>query len=202
MWLIVGLGNPGAEYAATRHNIGFLAVDVLAENLRAPNYSSKFQGECAQATLGDEKIILLKPQTYMNNSGRSVQAAAAFFKIAPENIIVLHDELDLSLGKLRIKRGGGANGHNGLRDIDACLGQDYWRIRLGIGHPGTKEQVHSHVLTRFSVEEVAEVEKILNALSVSFAVFFTHSPEALATKVAAALNPPKPKKQKEEADGI
>jgi len=202
MWLITGLGNPGAEYASTRHNIGFLAVDDLARQVRAPQFSNKFHGEFCQTELGGEKLLLLKPQTFMNNSGRSVQAAMAFFKVPLSQLIVLHDELDLPPGKIRIKKGGGANGHNGLRDIDACVGQDYWRIRLGIGHPGTKEQVHGHVLSRFSSEERTIVDKVNETLSVHFALFWQHSPEALATKVAATLNPPRIKKPKEEDDGI
>jgi PTH1 family peptidyl-tRNA hydrolase len=130
-----------------------------------------------------------------------VKAAMAFYKLPPAQLIVLHDELDLPLGKIRIKKGGGANGHNGLRDIDACVGQDYWRIRLGIGHPGTKEQVHGHVLSRFSADERAEVDKVNETLSVHFALFWQHSPEALATKVAQVLNPPRITKSKEKDDG-
>jgi PTH1 family peptidyl-tRNA hydrolase len=226
VWLIVGLGNPGAEYAATRHNIGFMAVDKLANTLRAPNFSNKFQAEIASVDLAGEasrpsepsaaegarstrqnadvrsnqKLLLLKPQTFMNHSGRSVQAAMAFYKIPPSQLIVLHDELDLPPGKIRIKKGGGANGHNGLRDIDACVGQDYWRIRLGIGHPGTKEQVHGYVLARFGADDRVEVDKINEALAAHFALFWNHSPEALATKIAQTLNPPRIKKTATEAD--
>ena len=133
MWLVVGLGNPGSQYARTRHNIGFMAIDGLAA--AGVNFASKFQGECAKVTLGGEDVLLLKPQTYMNLSGQSVQAAMTFYKIPPAQMIVLHDEVDLSLGKLRIKQGGGANGHNGLKDIDARVGANYWRIRLGVGRP-------------------------------------------------------------------
>ena len=190
MWLVVGLGNPGAEYALTRHNIGFMAVDVLADDAR---FAGKFQGEVASMELAGEKLILLKPMTYMNNSGRSVQAAMAFYKIPPANLIVLHDELDLPLGKIRIKQGGGANGHNGIKDIDQLVGPDYWRIRLGIGHPGTKEQVHDHVLQRFSTAEREEVVKVVSAVAEHFAEFFKSKPEMLATRVAAQLNPPQPK---------
>ncbi len=200
MWLIVGLGNPGAEYEATRHNIGFMAVDQLATGT---HFSSKFQGLVAQATLAGEKLIFLKPQTYMNLSGKSVQAAASFYKIPPDHIIVLHDELDLPLGKIRIKQGGGANGHNGLKDIDQMLGVDYWRIRLGIGHPGDKAQVHGHVLSRFSTDELPEVERTLKTLAEKFPFFWQSSPEVLASKVAQALNPPRPKPEKKESpDGL
>jgi len=199
MWLVVGLGNPGAEYALTRHNIGFMAVDVLADGAR---FSTKFQGEIAQATVGDEKVIFLKPQTFMNNSGRSVQAAMAFYKIAPANVIVLYDELDLPLGKIRIKKAGGANGHNGIKDIDQSIGPDYWRIRLGIGHPGLAAQVHGYVLSKFKPDEQEEVVKVIGAVAEHFALFFQHSPEALATKVAHVLNPPAPKKPKREQQEI
>lgn len=191
MFLVVGLGNPGADYALTRHNIGFIAVDALADHA---HFTSKFQGLVASRSIEGEKLMLLKPMTYMNNSGRAVQAAMAFYKIAPKDVIVLHDELDLPLGKIRIKLGGGANGHNGLKDIDQCIGPDYWRIRLGIGHPGMKEQVHSHVLSRFGADELREVEKINAALVQHFPLFWQHSPELLATKLASALNPPKEKK--------
>jgi PTH1 family peptidyl-tRNA hydrolase len=200
MYLLVGLGNPGSEYAATRHNIGFIAIDALAG---AASFSSKFHGLSASHTIEGQKVILLKPQTFMNLSGKSVQAAMAFYKIPPENVIVLHDELDLPLGKIRIKQGGGANGHNGLKDIDQAVGNDYWRIRLGIGHPGMKEQVHSHVLSKFSAQEMVEVEKVLKAVSEKFALFWQTSPEVLASKVAQALNPPRPKPEKKELnDGI
>ena len=201
MWLIAGLGNPGTEYAATRHNIGFFAIDRLADGT---NFSNKFQGETATISLGGEKCILLKPMTYMNLSGKSVQAAMAFYKIAPANLIVLHDELDLPLSKIRIKKGGGANGHNGIKDIDQSIGPDYWRIRLGIGHPGDKARVHDHVLSRFGMDERAEADKVVAAVTDHLPLFWQHSPEALATKVATTLNPPQPKppKKVQESDGL
>ncbi len=186
MWLIVGLGNPGDEYRSTRHNIGFLAVDALAPEAK---FGRKFSGELAQAELGGEKILLLKPQTYMNHSGRSVQAAMAFYKLKPEQLIVLHDELDLPLGRIRIKQGGGDNGHNGIRDIDACIGKEYWRVRIGIGHPGDAAQVHGHVLSSFSAAEKKEVKKILAALAEYFPLFWQHSPQALMSRFADALRP-------------
>jgi PTH1 family peptidyl-tRNA hydrolase len=191
MFLLVGLGNPGPEYALTRHNIGFMALDALAG---AVSFTSKFHGLSASHSIEGQKVILLKPHTFMNLSGKSVQAAMAFYKIPPENVIVLHDELDIPLGKIRIKQGGGANGHNGLKDIDQMVGVNYWRIRLGIGHPGMKEQVHSHVLSKFSTDEMSEVEKVLKAVADKFALFWQASPEVLASKVAQSLLPPKPKK--------
>lgn len=192
MYLIVGLGNPGAEYAATRHNIGFMAIDQIASG---GNFSSKFQSEVMSVTLAGEKCILLKPQTFMNLSGKAVQAAMAFYKIPPAQLVVLHDELDLPLGKIRIKLGGGANGHNGLKDIDQMIGPNYWRIRLGIGHPGMKEQVHGHVLGRFTAEERTEADKVNQAVAEHLPLFWQKSPEMLATKVAAVLAPPKAKKE-------
>jgi PTH1 family peptidyl-tRNA hydrolase len=201
MWLIAGLGNPGPEYAATRHNIGFMAIDALADTLRVSNFSKKFQGEITEANCAGERVLLLKPMTFMNLSGQSVQAASAFYKIPPEQIIVLHDELDLPVSKLRIKQGGGNNGHNGLRDIDRCLGDNYWRIRLGIGHPGDKHHVHSHVLNNFSVNERPLVVRQLEALCAHLPLFWERSPEVLASKIALALNPPVKKSAPEAMDG-
>jgi len=154
MRLIVGLGNPGPGHAGQRHNIGFMAVDRIAERHRfSPWKSSRFRGLTAEGNLGVHKVILLKPETYMNNSGESVGAAARFYKLEPADVIVLHDELDLAPGKLRVKRGGGHGGHNGLRSIDAHFGLDYWRVRLGIGHPGDKARVTGHVLGNFAKDE-------------------------------------------------
>lgn len=186
MYLIAGLGNPGAEYAGHRHNVGFMAIDHLAGG--GAHFSRKFQAELAQMTLGGEQLLLLKPQTYMNHSGRAVQAAMAFYKLQPEQLVVIYDELDLPVGKLRIKQGGGANGHNGVRDIDAAIGPEYWRIRLGIGHPGTKEQVHGHVLSNFHKDELASMQTLIAALVKHFPLFWQHSPEALATKVALEMS--------------
>lgn len=197
MWLIVGLGNPGPEYAATRHNAGFMAIDAIANGA---NFSKKFQGEHAQITLGGSPVHLLKPLTFMNRSGGSVQAAMAFYKIPPANVIVLYDELDLPPGKLRIKKAGGANGHNGIKDIDRAIGPDYWRIRLGIGHPGTAGEVHNYVLHKFGSEDRALTDKLITALAENLPLFWQHSPEALATKVAATLNPPQPKPKKEKKE--
>lgn len=190
MWLVVGLGNPGPSYAKHRHNAGFMAVDALAQTHGNPHFAKKFHGEVAKASIGNTDVLLLKPETFMNASGRSVQAAMAFHKIPLENIIVLHDELDLPVGKLRIKKGGGANGQNGVRDIDACIGNDYWRVRIGIGHPGDKDAVHGHVLSNFGKEDRAITDRLLEVLAEHFALFFSHSPEGLMSKVSDTLNPP------------
>ena len=201
MFLIAGLGNPGAQYADTRHNIGFMAIDALAGRA---SFTSKFHSEVVTHTIDGEKCLLLKPQTYMNNSGRAIQSAMTFYKIPLQNVIVLHDEIDLPLGKIRIKQGGGANGHNGLKDIDQLVGGDYWRIRLGVGRPEGQAPVHDYVLGRFTSEQMAEVETLLKALTDKFALFWQSAPEVLASKVAQALLPPKPKKpeKKEPSDGI
>lgn len=195
-YLVVGLGNPGGEYEKHRHNVGFMAIDALADALRATSFSKKFNGEAAQATLGDRKLILLKPLTYMNNSGRAVQAAMAFYKLPLENILVLHDELDLPVGKIRIKKGGGANGQNGIRDIDSNIGKEYWRCRIGIGHPGDKAKVHGHVLSNFGKDDKATTDKLLEAIAGNFALYYEHSPEALMSRVTESLAPPREKKPK------
>lgn len=183
MYLIAGLGNPGAQYALTRHNIGFMAVDVLAGGAR---FSSKFQGQVTQISLAGEALLLLKPETFMNCSGRSVQAAASFYKIPPERILVLHDELALALGTVRVKRGGGANGHNGIKDIDAAMGPDYWRVRFGIGHPGGRGEVHDYVLGRFRAEEQEAVADTLAHFVSALPRFWQESPQAFSTALGMA----------------
>ena len=167
--LIVGLGNPGREYADTRHNAGFWFVDEIARkanvSLRSEN---RFHGLVARAELSKQDVWLLQPQTYMNVSGQSVNALASYYKIAPEEILVAHDELDLPPGTARLKLGGGAGGHNGLKDIIAHLGQEFWRLRLGIGHPGNRDQVADFVLHRPSQAEDALIrESIEKSLKVA-----------------------------------
>ncbi len=163
MRLLVGLGNPGARYADNRHNIGFMVIDEIARAARAAPWRRKFQGEITEATLDGERVLLLKPQTYMNESGRAVSEAQRFFKIALEDIVVFHDELDLAPAKLRVKKGGGNAGHNGLRSITAQCGNDYRRVRLGIGHPGDKKAVHAYVLSDFAKAEQPWVEDLARA---------------------------------------
>jgi len=165
MRLIVGLGNPGPRYARNRHNIGFLAIDEIARVHRAGPWRKKFQGEIAEVALGPERAILLKPQTFMNESGRSVAEAQRFYKIALADVIVLHDELDLAPAKVRVKLGGGNAGHNGLRSITAQCGNDYRRVRLGIGHPGDKALVHAYVLNDFGKGESAWVDDLDRAVA-------------------------------------
>ncbi|MEX6505757.1 aminoacyl-tRNA hydrolase [Jiella sp. M17.18] len=166
MLLIAGLGNPGSRYAGNRHNIGFMAVDEIARAHNFGPWSKKFSAEIAEGQIGPEKVLLLKPQTFMNESGRSVGEAARFYKLEPDRIVVVHDELDLPPGKLRVKTGGGHGGHNGLRSIDAHLGtKDYRRVRLGIGHPGSKEKVNPHVLGDFAKVDREWLEPFLDAVA-------------------------------------
>lgn len=198
MWLIAGLGNPGTSYEQTRHNIGFMAIDGLAGN--SVNFTNKFQGEIAKTSIGGEDVLLLKPQTYMNLSGQSIQGAMTFYKIPPAQLVVLHDEVDLPLGKLRIKKGGGANGHNGLKDIDSRIGLEYWRIRLGVGRPQDQRPTADYVLGRFTPEERPLLEKTLTTLVQHFPDFWKHSPDKLATTVSQVLNPPPPRVPKPPRD--
>ena len=152
-FLIVGLGNPGRDYAGHRHNIGFMAVEAIASRYNFTGPVAKFHGQLYSGVIDGRKVLALLPQTYMNESGRAVHAAAAFYKIGVADIAVIHDELDLAPGVVRMKRGGGAAGHNGLRSIDAALGKDYARVRVGIGHPGDKDLVTPWVLGDFSKAE-------------------------------------------------
>ncbi|MBS7812581.1 aminoacyl-tRNA hydrolase [Roseococcus pinisoli] len=184
MLLWVGLGNPGPEYAKQRHNIGFMALDAIARRHGFSPWRSKYKGEVAEGSLGTQKILLLKPMTYMNASGNAVQAAAGFHKIPPADIWAWHDELDLAPGKVRIKKGGGAAGHNGLRDMQRALATpDYWRIRLGIGHPGHKDRVTGHVLGNFAKVETW-VEPLLDALADAAPLLAQGKPEDFMTRVA------------------
>ncbi len=165
MYLLVGLGNPGTKYAGNRHNIGFMAIDALHRRLGAGPWRSKFSGEAAEASLDGEKLLLLKPQTFMNESGRSVGSAMQFHRIPLERVHVFHDEIDLPPARLRVKLGGGNAGHNGLRSISTHCGNGYPRIRLGIGHPGDKALVHGYVLNDFGRGEAPWVEDLCAAMA-------------------------------------
>jgi PTH1 family peptidyl-tRNA hydrolase len=165
MKLIVGLGNPGAKHARNRHNVGFLAVDAIAAAHDFQPWRAKFQGRVAEGRLGSEKVVLLKPETYMNVSGDSVRAAVAFHKLDPGDVIVLHDELDLSPGRVRAKRGGGAAGHNGVRSIAAHIGPEFVRVRIGIGHPGDRRVVSNHVLNDFAKADADWLDPLLAAIA-------------------------------------
>lgn len=184
MRLWTGLGNPEPGMSRHRHNIGFMAVDEIARRHGFSPWRKRFRGDLRRRHRG-QKILLLKPMTYMNRSGDSVQQAAQFFKIAQDDITVFHDELDLAFGKLRIKRGGGAAGHNGLRSMDKCLpGPDYWRVRMGIGHPGHKDRVTGHVLGNFAKAEEPELERWLEAIADAAPLLAKKEHEAFMTKVA------------------
>jgi PTH1 family peptidyl-tRNA hydrolase len=159
MQLIVGLGNHGKKYEKNRHNVGFMAVDLIAENYDFPPFKEKFKGLVSKGEINGQEVILLKPQTYMNLSGESVQPAAAFYKITPDNITVIHDDIDLPLGKVKIKIGGGNAGHNGLKSIDQKIGSNYRRIRIGVGRP--QYDVSSYVLSDFAKEEILTVNDIV-----------------------------------------
>ena len=165
MLLFVGLGNPGRQYAGNRHNIGFMAIEAIARAHNFPAARPKYQALCTEGTIGSERVILMQPQTYMNESGRAVGEAARFHKIALEDIVVFHDELDLPPAKLRVKKGGGNAGHKGLRSITAHMGNDYRRVRLGIGHPGDKNLVHSFVLNDFGKTEMKWVEALCDCVA-------------------------------------
>lgn len=162
--LWVGLGNPGAKYANHRHNIGFQWLDAVADDCHAPTWGAKFSGLLTDVTVEDEKIYLLKPQTFMNRSGQSVSAALQFFKLPISSLTVFHDELDIATAKLKVKTGGGHGGHNGLRDIDAHCGKEYRRYRLGIDHPGHKDAVSGYVLHDFGKEQRAAMDNLLEGL--------------------------------------
>lgn len=190
MKLIVGLGNPGPKYERTRHNIGFMAADAIARRhgFRPPR--EKFNGEIAEGEIDGERVCVLKPLTFMNESGVSVAAAARFFKIEPSDVMVIHDELDLPAAKVRVKRGGGAAGHNGLRSIDAHLGNDYWRIRLGIGHPGRKDLVLSFVLQNFLPDETIWLDKLVPSVAEAIGLMINGQDSAFMSKVAMLIDPP------------
>lgn len=180
MWLFVGLGNPGGEYAKNRHNIGFMAIDAIADSFPIFGaFRSKFQGQVSEGRLGNSKVILLKPETYMNNSGQSVTACAKFYKIEAENIIVFHDELDIAPADVRIKQGGGNAGHNGLKSMQAHMGTaDFWRVRLGIGRPNHAGAVSNYVLDNFSKAEQEWLTPLVQYLGDKADVIVKDSPKA------------------------
>ncbi len=185
MLLWVGLGNPEPGMARQRHNIGFMALDVIARRHGFSPWRQRFKGLAAEGLVGGRKVLGLKPMTYMNDSGESVRPAAAFFKIAPMAVTVFHDELDLAPGKVRVKQGGGAAGHNGLRSIDRHLGTpDYWRVRLGIGHPGDKARVTGHVLGDFAKADLDWLLPCLDAVADAADLLSADKPEAFMSRVA------------------
>ena len=183
MYLLVGLGNPGSEYAKNRHNVGFMCVDEIRKSYGFPGEKSKFSGLLTEGKIDHEKVYLFKPLTYMNRSGRATAEAARFFKIPAEHVIVFHDDLDLAPGKVRIKQGGGHGGHNGLKDLDAHLGPSYWRVRIGIGRPLHKEDVSPYVLSDFSKAEYKWLDFLLPLLADEVHLLFTSSPQDYGAKI-------------------
>jgi PTH1 family peptidyl-tRNA hydrolase len=190
MLLIVGLGNPGPRYAYNRHNIGFMALEDIAERWRFGPFRAKFSGQIADGKLAGEPVLLFKPLTYMNDSGRAVSQAVRFFKLAPENVVAIHDDLDLAPGKCRVKKGGGAGGHNGLRSLDSHIGKDYWRIRLGIGHPGDKDLVHGYVLHDFAKSDEDWLDPLMEAVAEAIPLMAEGEHEKFMSKVAMLTRSP------------
>jgi len=189
MLLMVGLGNPGPKYAGNRHNVGFMAVDEIVRRHGFGPWRKRFQGAIAEGTLAGEKVIALKPMTYMNDSGQSVGEAMRFFNLEPGNVIVFHDELDLPPGKVRVKTGGGLAGHNGLRSLGAHIGPDFQRARIGIGHPGSKDVVLYHVLRDFAKADRGWLVPLLEAIGEHAPLLAEGRASAFQNKLHLALNP-------------
>jgi PTH1 family peptidyl-tRNA hydrolase len=187
MLLFVGLGNPGNQYAGNRHNIGFMALDAIAEAHRFAAFRNRFAGVASEGAIGTERVILLKPSTFMNESGRAVGEAARFYKIDPAGVVVFHDELDLAPGKCRMKTGGGNAGHNGLRSITSAIGNDYKRVRLGIGHPGDRAQVLSYVLGDFAKSERPWLEALCRIVADEASLIAKGQDAAFQNKVHLAM---------------
>lgn len=199
MRLLVGLGNPGAEYAFNRHNIGFLAIDALAARYRFSPWRARFQGVVAEGFINGMKVIALKPGTYMNLSGQAVGEAARFYKIAAEDVIVVYDEIELPPGKVKAKQGGGSAGHNGIKSIDSHIGQDYWRVRLGVGRPTGKADVSGHVLQNFAKSDTEWLGTLFDALGDAMPWMIAGNESKFMTRVALLMQPPPEKKKPEKA---
>jgi peptidyl-tRNA hydrolase, PTH1 family len=183
MLLFVGLGNVGKTFAGHRHNAGFMALDAIAREYDVPAFRLRFQGFVGEIVLEGERVILLKPQIYMNESGRSAGEAARYYQIDPSRIVVFHDELDLPLGKVRVKTGGGNAGHNGLRSLTGHLGNEYRRVRIGIGHPGDKALVHNYVLSDFAKAEIPWVAALCNAIALHAGLLAKRDDEAFQCRI-------------------
>src|SRR5690242_9306061 len=188
--LIAGLGNPGSEYARNRHNAGFMAVDTIHESYDFGPWRARFQGLVSEGHLAKRKTWLLKPQTYMNDSGLSVGAAMRFFKLPLSSVVVMHDEIDLAAAKLKVKTGGGDAGNNGARSITAAIGPDYRRVRIGIGHPGEKRRVHGHVLGNFSKADEDWLVPLLSAIAEAAPFLAKDDDSGFMNKVTLILHPP------------
>lgn len=207
MLIFAGLGNPGAQYANNRHNVGFMAADEIARRHDFSPWSKKFQGLVADGSIDGEKMLLIKPQTFMNLSGQSVGEALRFYKLTPAALTVFYDEIELAAGKLRVKIAGGSAGHNGIRSLDQHVGKDYRRVRIGVGHPGVKELVHGHVLGDFAKADAAWLDPLLDAIARNAGLLAKGNDNEFMNRVTLALRdalpptgdhdrpPPKPPKQ-------
>jgi len=184
MLLLVGLGNPGDQYYDNRHNVGFMAVDEIVRRHRFPAWRRKFKSEISEGLLGIAKVLVMKPQTFMNRSGEAVAEAVNFYKLEPKDVVVLHDELDLLPGRLRMKVGGGHAGHNGLRDIERHIGADFRRVRIGIGHPGDKGRVTGYVLSDFAKTDDVWLDPLIEAIADAAPHLATGQDEKFMTRVA------------------
>jgi PTH1 family peptidyl-tRNA hydrolase len=200
MLLLVGLGNPGPRHAKNRHNIGFMALDEIVRRHGFGPWRTRFHGRIAEGRIEGEKVLALEPETYMNESGRAVGEAVRFYKLDTESqVIVIYDEIDLKPGKVKVKLGGGAGGHNGIRSIDSHIGRDYRRLRLGIGHPGDKDLVHGYVLQDFTKAETAGRDKLIDAVASELPRLIAGDDGGFMSRLAHIMNPPKPKAPKPES---
>ncbi len=200
MLLIVGLGNPGKKYEHHRHNIGFRALDAICHANGFGPFRVRDSGLVAEAVRDGEKILALKPMKYMNLSGQAVSQLARFYKIPLDNIIVIHDDIELNPGQLRLKKGGGAGGHNGLKDIDARIGKDYWRVRIGVGHPGHRDQVADYVLHNFSKADEKWIEPLLDLIAQEFPLLLSQEKNQYLNRIALVRNPKKPPKKQRDCE--
>jgi PTH1 family peptidyl-tRNA hydrolase len=201
MLILVGLGNPGPKYARNRHNIGFVAVDAIHRRHSFGPWRQRFQGETAEGTLAGQKCLLLKPLTYMNKSGQAVGEAATFYKVAPADILVIHDEVDLPPGKMRMKTGGGAGGHNGLRSITAAIGDGFRRLRIGVGHPGQRDLVPGYVLHDFAKADAAWIDPLIEAIAEYAPLLAEGKDSTFGNRIHETLAPANGKKDK-DAKGL
>ncbi|WP_455478138.1 aminoacyl-tRNA hydrolase [Bartonella sp. B10] len=187
MWIIAGLGNPYLHHKNNRHNIGFMAIDAIYQSLSFSPWSTKFQANISNGIINGEKTFLIKPETFMNLSGQAISEILRFYKLESRNLIVICDELNLPPGKVRVKTGGGSNGHNGIKSIDAHCGTDYCRVRLGIGHPGSKELVHQHVLGNFTKSDQEWLPCLLNTIAKNIALLIKRDANLFMNEISREM---------------